>query len=368
MATKRDYYEVLGVPRHATAEEIKKAYRQAALKYHPDRNPEPDAEEKFKEASEAYQVLSDPDKRARYDRYGHQAPGGFDFTDFSFMHLDDLFGEIFGDFFGGPRARGPRRRRGADLRYDLTITFLEAARGTEKTISIPRHAPCEKCRGSGAKPGTAPVACPTCRGVGQLRYQQGFFSVSRTCGHCQGKGTVVQTPCPDCRGRGVLEVERKLKVKIPAGVDNGAALRLRGEGELGELGGPPGDLHVVITVEPHPVFERQGTELILDLPISFPQAALGDEVEVPTLDGPAKLKIPAGTQTGKVFRLKGKGMPDLQGYERGDLHVRVFVEVPTKLNKEQKELLKRLAEISGEEISPQRQSFLDKVKDLLNQD
>ena len=366
MTTKRDYYEVLGVPRHAAPEEIKKAYRQMALKFHPDRNPEADAEEKFKEASEAYQVLSDPDKRARYDRYGHQAPGGFDFTDFSFMHLDDLFSDIFGEFFGS-RPRGPRRRRGSDLRYDLTLTFLEAARGAEKTVVVPRHVPCEECRGSGAKPGTSPITCPTCRGAGQLRYQQGFFSVSRTCSHCQGKGTVIQTPCPTCRGHGLKEVERKLKIKIPAGVDNGAALRLRGEGEMGEMGGPDGDLHVVLTVKPHPIFERQGTELVLDLPISFPQAALGDEVEVPTLDGPAKLKIPAGTQTGKVFRLKGKGMPELQGYGQGDLHVRVFVEVPTKLSKEQKELLQRFAESSGEDISPQRKSFLDKVKDLLNQ-
>jgi len=366
MATKRDYYEVLGVPKSASPDEIKKAYRQAALKHHPDRNPEPDAEERFKDASEAYQVLSDPDKRSRYDRWGHQAPGGFDFNDFSVTHLDDLFSEVFGDIFGS-RPRGPRRRRGSDLRYDLEITFLEAARGCEKTIKVPRQVPCDECRGTGAKPGTAPVACPACRGAGQVRYQQGFFSVARTCGHCGGKGAVIQTPCSVCRGHGLVEHERQLKVKIPAGVDTGATLRLRSEGELGEQGGPPGDLHVVITVEPHPLFQRQGTELIVDLPLSFPQAALGDEIEVPTLDGPAKLKIPAGTQTGKVFRLKHKGMPELQGYGHGDLHVRVFVEVPQKLSKDQKELLKRLAEISGDEIAPQQKTFLDKVKEFLKQ-
>ena len=367
MATKRDYYEVLSVPRSATAEEIKKAYRQAALKHHPDRNPEPEAEERFKEASEAYQVLSDPGKRSRYDRFGHQAPGGFDFNDFNFTHLDDLFSEVFGDMFGGGRGRGPRRRRGAELSYDLGLTFLEAARGCEKTILVPRQVPCDECRGSGAKPGTAPVPCPTCRGAGQVRYQQGFFAVARTCGHCQGRGVVIQSPCPACRGRGLVGHQRQLKVKIPAGVDTGATLRLRGEGELGELGGPPGDLHVVIRVEEHPIFQRQGTELIVDLPLSFPQAALGGEIEVPTLEGQAKLKIPAGTQTGKVFRLKNKGLPDLQGYGRGDLHVRVFVEVPQKLSREQKELLKRLAEVSGEDIAPQQKSFLGKVKGILNQ-
>jgi molecular chaperone DnaJ len=364
MANKRDYYEVLSVSRTATAEEIKKAYREAALKYHPDRNPEPDAEERFKDASEAYQVLSEPDKRARYDRFGHQAPGGFGFNDVGFTHLDDLFSEVFGDIFGG-RGHGSRRRRGSDLRYDLGLTFLEAARGCEKTILVPRQVPCDECRGSGAKPGTAPVPCPTCRGAGQVRYQQGFFSVARTCGHCQGRGTVIQAPCHACRGRGLVEHQRRLKVKIPAGVDTGATLRLRGEGELGEPGGSPGDLHVVLGVEEHPIFHRQGTELIVDLPVSFPQAALGDEIEVPTLDGPAKLKIPAGTQTGKVFRLKHKGLPDLQGYGHGDLHVRVFVEVPQKLSKEQKELLKRLAEVSGDEMAPQQKTFFDKVREFL---
>lgn len=362
---KKDYYEVLGVPRTAAPDEIKKAYRQCALKYHPDRNPDnPEAEEKFKECTEAYQVLSDPDKRARYDRFGHQAPGGFGFDgNFDFTNLDDVLGDLLGGLFGGAGRRGGRRR-GVDLRYDLRISFMEAFAGAEKTITVPRNVACPTCKGSGAKPGTDPTPCPVCGGHGQVRFQQGFFSIARTCHRCGGSGRIIANPCEECRGRGQLEEERKITVKIPAGIDTGQRLRLRGEGESGEMGGPTGDLHVVIVVDDHPIFIRQGSELLIDLPLSFPQAALGDEVEVPTPDGSVKLKIPPGTQNDKVFRLRGKGMPDLDGRGRGDLHVRVFVEVPNRLSAEQEELLKKFAALSGEDIMPQSRSFWQKVRGL----
>lgn len=362
---KRDYYEVLGVGRTAGAEEIKKAYRQAALKFHPDRNPDdPGAEEKFKECTEAYQVLCDPERRNRYDRYGHDAPGGFGTPDFGSINLEDLFGDLLGDLFG--RGRRSRRQRGVDLRYDLKITLKEAYFGCEKEIAVPKNITCEKCNGSGSRPGTSPALCPACEGRGQVRYQQGFFSIARTCHRCGGAGRVITSPCPDCRGRGVVEKEKTLKVKIPPGVDTGNRLRVRGEGESVEPGGPPGDLHVVIIVEEHAIFQRHGTDLLVEMPLSFAQAALGDELEVPTLEGPVKMKIPPGTQTSKVFRLRGKGMPNLERQGNGDLHVQVLVEVPTSLSPEQKDLLKRFAELSGEEVTPQRKSFLQKVKEFLN--
>lgn len=360
---KRDYYDVLGVSREASAEEIKKAYRQSALKYHPDRNPDdPAAEEKFKECTEAYQVLCDPDKRSRYDRFGHDAPGGFGVQDFDFMNIDDLFGDLLGDFFG--RGGRSRRRRGVDLRFDLKISFKESYYGTEKQISVPRSVTCPACNGQGSKPGTSPAACPVCHGQGQVRFQQGFFSVSRTCHRCGGAGKVIVDPCDRCRGSGLVEEEKKLTVKIPAGIDTGHRLRLRGEGEVGSMGGQPGDLHVFITVADHPLFIRQGADLLVELPISFPQAALGDEVQVPTPEEPVKMKIPPGTQGGKVFRLRSKGMPYLDGRGRGDLHVRTFIEVPPKLNQEQKDLLGQFAKISGEDIHPQTKSFLQKVREL----
>ncbi len=364
---KRDYYEVLGVPRGTGPEDIKKAYRDLALKYHPDRNPSPDAEDMFKEVNEAYQVLSDPRTRERYDRFGHGAPGGFDFEDFGFPSVDDIFSGLFTDFFGRSRGRGRRARvnRGMDLRLDLRISLLQAARGFEKTVEVARHQTCTECEGSGAKKGSGPATCPACNGRGELRYQQGFFSVTRTCPQCGGRGAVVKDPCPACRGSGLEQVIRKMNVKIPPGVDSGSTLRLRGEGEPGERGGPPGDLHVVIFVEDHPLFQREGTELILDMPISYIQAVLGDEINVPTLDGTVRMKIPPGTQTGKIFRIKEKGMPEINGRHSGDMHVRVFVQVPEKLGREQKELLKKLSGITPDDSMPEIKRFREKVKKFL---
>jgi molecular chaperone DnaJ len=369
---KRDYYEVLGVQRTATPQELKSAYRKLALQFHPDKNPgNKESEEKFKECSEAYEVLSDAEKRARYDRFGHQAPGGFatggwetgGFT--GGAGINDIFGDIFGEIFG-QRPRGGRggRQRGADLRYNLEIGFVEAAFGTEAKVKIPRHRPCESCRGSGARPGTGPRTCPTCHGSGELRLTQGFFQISRPCGHCQGTGKVITDPCQTCRGVGKVETESQLTVKVPAGVDTGTRLKLTGEGEPGDHGGPPGDLYVVVHVQEHPIFVREDTEVICEVPISFSQAALGANIEVPTLDGKVKMKIPQGTQSGKVFRLKGKGIPSIDGYQRGDQHVRVTVEVPEKLSRKQREILEQFAAACGEEAHPQQKSFFTKVKEL----
>ncbi len=365
MNGKKDYYELLGVSRNANEDEIKKAYRKLALQFHPDRNPgNMQAEEKFKEVSEAYQVLSDSQKRAQYDQFGHAAFGdggpGFDFT----SGFEDVFGDLFGEFFGGASRRGRGRSRGEDLRYNLTLSFEEAAFGTEKKIKVPRHGPCESCHGSGAKAGTAPQTCPTCHGRGQVSFQQGFFSVSRTCNHCQGKGTIINDPCPSCGGAGRVRSMHTLSVKVPGGVDNGSRLKLRGEGESAPPGGAPGDLYVVIQVEPHPIFTRENLEILCDIPISFVQAALGAEIDVPTLAGKVKMKIPVGTQSGKVFRLKGKGVKDVHNYQQGDQHVRVTVETPTHLTGRQKELLKEFAMLGGEDINPLSKGFLEKVKEL----
>ena len=368
MNGKKDYYELLGVNRSAGEDEIKKAYRKLALQHHPDRNPgDKQAEEKFKEVSEAYSVLSDAQKRSQYDQFGHAAfgesgpfSGGFDFSG----GFEDVFGDIFGEFFGGGGSRRRGRGRGEDLRYNLTLKFEEAAFGVEKKIKIPRHGPCETCRGTGAKAGTAPQTCPTCHGRGQVSFQQGFFSVSRTCSQCHGQGTIVKEPCATCGGAGRVRTMHTLSVKIPAGVDTGSRLKLRDEGETGPVGGVPGDLYVVIQTESHPIFVRDNLDIICDVPISFVQAALGAEIDVPMLDGKVKMKIPSGTQSGKVFRMKGKGIKDIQGLQQGDQHVRVIVETPTRLTAKQKELLKDFAELGGEEVNPLSKGFFDKVKEL----
>lgn len=364
---KRDYYEVLGVGREAGEADLKSAYRKLAHQFHPDKNPgNAQAEERFKEASEAYAVLSDPEKRARYDRFGHGA--GDPFEGFGFggaASINDIFGDIFADIFGGAR-RGRGRSRGSDLRYHLELSFEEAAFGTVSRIEIPRPKRCDACKGSGAKPGTSPRTCPTCRGAGEIRLAQGFFSVARTCHHCGGSGRVVVDKCPTCGGAGMGREQATVEVKVPPGVDTGTRLKLSGEGEPAPApGAEPGDLYVVVQVREHPIFRREDTEVVCEMPISFTQAALGTQIDVPTLDGPVKMKIPAGTQSGKVFRLRGKGVPALGGGGRGDQHVRVMVETPTHLTKEQRELLERLASLSGEENHPQARGFWSQVGDLL---
>lgn len=371
MATKAEYYELLGVSRTTSDEELKKAYRKAAMRYHPDRNPgDKTAEEKFKELSEAYAVLSDPEKRAQYDRYGHAAfeqggGPGFDGFDFS-GNFDDILGGIFGDIFGGGTGRGGRRgaRRGEDLSYNLEISFEEAAFGTEKTLSIPRMTACEICGGKGAKPGTTPKTCTMCRGSGQVRFQQGFFTIARTCTQCGGQGTVITDPCTPCRGTGATRKTSTLPVKIPAGVDTGARLKLRGEGEASFAGGSSGDLYVMLRVREHPLFVRQHNDVVCEIPVSFPQAALGAEIEVPTLEGKLKMKVPAGTQSNSTFRLRGKGVVDLHGGGRGDQLVRVVVETPRKLSAKQRELLEEFARLDGEGAHPMSKGFFEKVKEL----
>jgi molecular chaperone DnaJ len=371
--SKRDYYEVLGVTRDAGEQELKTAYRRLAHQYHPDKNPgNAEAEERFKEVSEAYAVLSDEEKRARYDRFGHGgAPGPFEGFGGPFAAggagINDIFGDIFSEMFGGGvRARQRARPRGSDLRYHLEIGFEEAAFGKSVRIQIPRPRRCETCKGSGARPGTGPKACPTCNGSGEIRLTQGFFSIARTCHQCGGSGQVVVDKCPDCGGAGQVSEEATVEVRVPRGVDTGTRLKLSGEGEPAPSpGGQAGDLYVVVQVKEHPIFQRQDTEVICEMPISIAQAALGTQIEVPTLDGPAKLKIPPGTQSGKVFRMRGHGFPSLNGSGRGDQHVRVAVETPTHLTKEQRELLERFAALSGEETHPRSKSFWSAVGDLL---
>ncbi len=367
---KRDYYEVLGVARTASEQEVKSAYRKLAHKFHPDKNPgDKAAEESFKEVGEAYEVLSNPEKRGNYDRFGHAAdrmpPGGGD--PFAGGNINDIFGDIFGEMFGGGgRRRGGRggRRRGADLRYNLEISFDEAAFGTEAKIRIPRHKKCEGCSGTGGKKGAGPKTCGTCQGAGEVRFTQGFFSVARPCPQCQGQGQIITDPCNDCHGSGKTEFEAALKVPIPAGVDSGVRLKLDGEGEVGDQGGPPGDLYVVIQVREHPLFQRQDSDVICEMPLSFTQAALGGKIEVPTLEGRVELTIPAGTQPGRVFRMRGKGIAHLNGRGRGDQLVHVAVEVPTELTRKQRDLLEQFAATMGEGQTPKTKSFFDKVKDL----
>jgi molecular chaperone DnaJ len=365
-----DYYEILGVPRNASEQEIKSAYRKLALKYHPDRNPgNKEAEDKFKEAAEAYSVLCDSDKRERYDRFGHAGVGGAGAQGFDPTIFSD-FGDILGDFFGFGNLFGGRRggpRRGMDLRYNLELTFEEAAFGTESQLQIPRNDTCTSCKGSGSAPGTQPSSCPNCQGRGQVTYQQGFFSVARTCGRCHGAGRIVTSPCSGCAGQGVVPIERKLQIKIPPGVDNGSQLRITGEGEPGTQGAPPGDLYVVVRVQEHPIFKREDSHLFCDLSISFAQAALGASVDVPTLDEePARLAIPAGTQTGTGFKIKGRGVPHLGHKGRGDLHVTVRVLVPTKLTAEQKKLIEELGKtLPASAESGKDRSVKSRLRDLL---
>lgn len=369
---KRDFYEVLDLEKNATEKDIKRAYKRLAMKYHPDRNQEnkEESEAKFKEIKEAYEVLSDEQKRAAYDQYGHAAfeqggmgggGGGFGGgADFS-----DIFGDVFGDIFGGGR-RQQRPSRGSDLQYNMELTLEEAVRGVTKEIRIPTLESCDVCHGSGAKPGTSADTCPTCQGMGQVHMRQGFFSVQQPCPTCHGRGKVIKDPCNKCHGHGRVERYKTLSVKIPAGVDTGDRVRLSGEGEAGENGAPAGDLFVQVHVLPHNIFERDGNNLHCEVPINFAIAALGGEIEVPTLDGRVKLKIPAETQTGKVFRMKGKGVKSVRGGLQGDLMCHIVVETPVKLNEKQKELLKEFGESlggsSGEKNSPRSKRFLDGVK------
>jgi len=375
--TKRDYYEILEVGRDASEVQIKSAYRKLALKFHPDRNPgDHQAEERFKEAAEAYAVLADTEKRALYDRFGHQGVTGstgqgFDptiFADFSdiFSGLGDAFG--FGDIFGGRRRRGGPQR-GSDLRYDLEITFEESASGAETSIQIPREEACETCKGSGAAAGTQAETCAQCKGSGQLRYQQGFLTVARACSNCRGTGKTIAKPCQSCRGAGRISRERKLSVKIPAGIATGQRLRIYGEGEHGTAGGPPGDLYVVVHVQEHAFFHREEDDLYCEMPISFPTLALGGQIKVPTLDDQEDLHIPAGTQPGTRFKVRGKGMPNVSGRGHGDLHVIARVAVPKKLSKDQKHLLEELAKtLRDEKVSTDDaegdKPFFERVKDI----
>ena len=375
MSTKRDYYEVLGLGRGATADEIKKAYRQMALKYHPDKNPgDQEAEAKFKESAEAYEVLSDQAKRQRYDRYGHAGLEGAGFHDFRnaddiMSAFSDIFGGgggLFGDVFGGSRRRGPRP--GMDLRVNLEIDLVESARGATKTIELTRQELCTECRGTGARKGTTPTTCDYCRGQGQVFQSRGFFQLATTCPACGGEGKRITDPCPECRGAGRVSTPVQLNVDIPPGVDTGMALQLRGQGEAGDPGAPRGNLRIQVYVRKHTFFERRGNDLICHLPISFPQAALGAEIEVPTLDATDHLEVPRGTQSGDILRIKGQGMPDLNGRVRGDIMVQVNVETPRRLSTRQEELLRELAEIEEENVSPRRKNFFEKLRDYFTED
>ena len=368
--SKRDYYDVLGLNRDASDEDIKKAYRKLAMKHHPDRNPDnPKAEVQFKEMKEAYEMLSDANKRAAYDQYGHAGVdpqagvgGGAGHANFS-----DAFGDIFGDIFGGGRGGRSNVYRGADLRYNLEISLEEAARGTETRIRIPTMDECGTCHGSGAKPGTQPTTCPTCNGHGQVRMQQGFFSIQQTCPKCHGAGKVVASPCGTCHGAGRVKHQKTLSVKIPVGVDNGDRIRLSGEGEAGVNGGPAGDLYVVIQTKPHAVFTREHNDLQCEMPVSFTSAALGGEIEIPTLDGYAKIKIPAETQSGKVFRLRGKGIKGVRSQSHGDLLCHVVVETPVSLTPKQRELLQELeASIQHDAArhNPRAKGWMDRVREF----
>jgi len=367
---KRDYYDVLGISKAASADEIKKAYRRLAMRFHPDRNSDDsEAEAKFKEAKEAYEVLSDSDKRSAYDQFGHDAvrgssgmggQGGFGAEGFG-----DIFGDVFGDIFGGGRRGGPQVFRGADLGYELRLDLEKAVSGDTVKIDVPSQVTCETCDGSGAKKGTQPVQCTTCNGAGQVRMQQGFFSIQQTCPACKGAGTMISDPCPTCHGRGRVRKTRTLSVKVPAGVDDGDRIRLSGEGEAGRNGGPPGDLYVEVRVDPHKLFNRDGADLSCEVPISFATATLGGDVELPTLDGNVSLKVPAGTQSGKVFRLRGKGVTIVRDPRKGDLFAQVAVETPVNLTSEQKDLLSKFdseVQSGGDRHSPRADNWIDTVK------
>ena len=366
---KRDYYEVLSVSHSASEQEIKSAYRKLAMQYHPDRNPgNPEAEDKFKEASEAYSILIDSDKRARYDRYGHagvgNGAGGFDpstFSDFS-----DIFGDIFSDFFGvnAGRRGGSRVQRGGDARADVTLTFEEAAFGKKTEVKVRRYETCEQCKGTGAAPGKGATTCSTCGGHGQVRYQQGFFSIARTCPTCQGSGRVISDPCSKCKGETRVMRERTIPVSVPAGVEDATRIRYQEQGDFGTNGGPAGDLYIVLHVKPHSFFEREGKDLFCSVPISFSQSALGAEIMIPTLEGEHKLKVPEGTQSGTIFRLRGKGVPSVKGGGKGDLHVQIRVQTPTKLTKKQRELLEEFGGTSAIENKPEPRGLFEKVKEI----
>jgi molecular chaperone DnaJ len=375
-ANQRDFYEVLSVSKTAAVEEIKASYRKAALKWHPDRNPEnkQEAETRFRECTEAYSVLSDPEKRQIYDTYGHaglsQAGGSVDFNGTVFQDFHDIFGDFFGfeDLFGGGGGRRGRTRaqRGSDLRYDMTLTFEEAASGVSTKIKLPKQELCASCHGTGAKAGTGASACQTCGGRGQLAYQQGFFTITRTCPACQGAGQIIKERCPDCRGQGRIERDKTIDLRVPAGVDSGTRLRVPGEGEAGANGGPSGDLYVVLDVKEHPFFERRGADLYCTIPVSIAQAALGTELSVPGLGGEETLKVPEGTQSGAVFRVKGHGLPDPRGGGKGDLYYHVRVLTPSKLNRDQRKLMEQLGATLKVENKPAERgsSFFDKVKDI----
>lgn len=378
MANKRDFYDILGVARNATDDEIKKAYRKLAMKYHPDRNPDSkEAEGKFKEAKEAYEMLSDPQKRAAYDQYGHAGVdpnmGGFGGGGQGFGGFSDAFGDIFGDIFGGGGARGgrggPQVYRGADLRYSMEITLEEAAHGHETQIRVPSWSNCDSCGGDGAEPGTKVETCTTCHGAGQVRVAQGFFSMQQTCPRCSGSGKYIPKPCKKCHGAGKIKSQKTLEVKIPAGIDDGMRIRSSGNGEPGVNGGPSGDLYVEVHIKEHPVFQREGEDLHCEMPISFIDAALGGEIEVPTLSGKASFDVPEGTQSGRVFRLRSKGIKSLRTALPGDLYIHVQVETPVKLNETQKDLLRKFDESlksGGSKHSPQQKGWLDRVKDFFN--
>jgi molecular chaperone DnaJ len=376
--SKRDYYEILGIERMASTEEIKKSYRKLAVKYHPDKNPgDKTAEEKFKELSEAYEILSDPQKRGLYDQHGHAAfdrrSGGFPRGGGGFHDPFDIFREVFGgggggsifeDLFGGGRADPTQPQRGEDLRYDMEISFEDAANGCEREITVTKPERCEVCDGSGAEAGSRVKTCLTCNGRGQVISARGIFSIAQTCPTCQGAGRVIEKPCKACHGSGRRDRPSKIKLRIPAGVDTGSRLRSVGNGQAGLRGGPSGDLYVVLHVKPHEIFQRDGDDLLCEVPVGFVQAALGTDIEVPTLTGKAEIKIPAGTQPGTMFRLKGKGVKNVQGYGHGDLHVRVMVEVPTHLTSAQKAKLQEFAELCNGKESPLSQGFFEKAKKL----
>ncbi|MDJ0613857.1 MAG: molecular chaperone DnaJ [Rhizobiaceae bacterium] len=373
--SKADYYDLLGVDRGVDEKSLKSAFRKSAMKYHPDRNPDnPEAEAKFKEINEAYEVLKDPQKRAAYDQYGHAAfeqGGGFGSGGFSGAGgFSDIFEDIFGEMMGGGRRGGGRsggRERGADLRYNMEVTLEEAFKGKAAEISVPTAVSCEKCSGSGAKPGSSPSTCGTCGGNGRVRASQGFFSIERTCPQCQGRGEVIADPCGDCAGQGRVTKERSLSVDIPAGIEDGVRIRLGGEGEAGARGGPAGDLYIFLSIRPHEFFQRDGSDLFCKIPISMTTAALGGQFEVVGLDGAkSRVKVPEGTQTGKQFRLRGKGMPIMRSTDLGDMYIQVVTETPQKLTKRQRELLEEFEQLSSEENSPESTGFFSRMKRFLD--